>query len=265
MIFKRFDYQHPPINGMYWIEFSIPETDCDADDNGGTVGWYTGETIRRLGLVYIDNTEDNGFPFMAMPVDHALCNFDGELALIHSYSHADHPDLPEDETGWIEHNGALDDASLASADWFWVTIKNETEQSRYVTLAHHEIYEGQYVPGFESPERTYFPIHELGPGDTVTHFMPLTIPVLPVTVEPDVILATREELVGDVMSLSSALLSLYQIGTGQTRHLHGGKCPSEDAGILLRDDACPACIELMKADEALSAAGLANPTRGTAE
>ena len=34
MIFKRFDYQHPPINGMYWIEFSIPETDCDADDNG---------------------------------------------------------------------------------------------------------------------------------------------------------------------------------------------------------------------------------------
>ena len=92
--------------------------------------------------------------------------------------------------------------------------------------------------------------------------MPLSIPTLPVTVEPDVILATREELVGDVMSLSSALLGLYQIGTGQIHHLQRGKCPSEDAGIQLRDDECPACIELNKADERLNSCGLANPFNG---
>lgn len=264
MIFKRFDYEHPPENGMYWIEFSIPETDCDADDDGKTVGWYTGETIRRLGLVYIEIVQDNGLPFIAMPVDHELCDFEGEMALIHCYALVDDPDLPDDsmaEAGWIEHTGNLEDARLGEATWFWVAIKNDAEQHRYVTLARHEIYDGQPVPGFESPERTYFPTEELSSGDIVTHFAPVTIPTLPVTVEPEIILASREELIGDVMGLSSALLTLYQIGTGQIRHLHRGKCPGDNASIQVRDDDCQACIELSNADEALSAAGLANPFR----
>ncbi|HDS1721647.1 hypothetical protein NPS53_09055 [Pseudomonas putida] len=264
MIFKRFDYQHPPVEGMYWIEFSIPETDCDAGDDGQPVGWYTGETIRRIGLIYIENIQDNGLPFMAMPVDHELCNFDGEIALIHCYAPVEDPDLPEDspaEAGWIDHFGNLNDARLDSATWFWVAIKNEAEQRRYVTLARHEIYDGQPVPGFESPERTYFPTEVLSAGDIVTHFAPVTIPTLPVKVEPEVILASREELVGDVMGLSAALLSLYQIGTGQTPHLRRGKCPGDTANILARDDECVACINLRHADDSLAAAGLVNTTK----
>ncbi|KAF0255755.1 hypothetical protein [Pseudomonas putida] len=185
MIFKRFDYQHPPINGMYWIEFSIPETDCDADDDGRTVGWYTGETIRSLGLVYIENTEDNGLPFMATPVDDALCSFDGELALIHAASSVPLPRLPEDcssQIGWLEYLGECEESAQASAKWFWLAITSKAERKRYVTLARQESYDGQDVAGFESPYRTYPPIRELAPGDTITHFLPFTTPSLSIPV-----------------------------------------------------------------------------------
>lgn len=188
MIFKSFDYQHPPSNGVFWIEFSVPETDVEADDSGNPVGWYTGEVIRKLGLVYIDNIEDNGLPFMAIPVDDDLCSFDDELALIHSYSLAALPDWPEESPGggdWVEYTGVIDETRFATARWFWVAVKNEKDGHRNVTLAFHEIRDDQTVRGFESPGQTYYPLHELYAGDIITHILPLTIPTLPITVEPE--------------------------------------------------------------------------------
>lgn len=39
--------------------------------------------------------------------------------------------------------------------------KNEGLNHYHVTLAYHEIRDEQEVAGFEGPEHTYFPLHEL--------------------------------------------------------------------------------------------------------
>lgn len=255
MIFKRFDYQHPPANGLLWIEFSIPEVDVDVDESGNNVGCYTGETIRKLGLVFIDNIEDNGLPFMAMPVDADLCSFDGELALIHHYALAAVPELPEEcapGSGWVEHNGSLDELSLSAGQWFWVAINNASDHGRYVTLAYHEIRDDQIVPGFDSPQHTYYPLHGLYEGDTVTHIAPLAPPSMPITVMPECVPATGKHQ-DSVELLTTSLMQLYATSTGMLAHVFNGMCPDAINGNSIRDQECPACIALLTADAVLKA------------
>lgn len=255
MKFKKFDYQNPPANGVYWLDFAYPETESDADDEGKTVGCYTGEVVHKLGLAFIDNIDDNGQPFQAMPVDRDLCNIDGELATIGAYALAAVPELPElSPVGfkWFEHTGTVDESRFGATRWFWVAVRNEEDESRYVTLAYHELRDGQEVAGFDSPEYTYFPLHELYAGDTVTHIAPLEIPVHPIRVEVEPV-ESEEDLRHSVTLLTYALSKLRDIGTGQLAHAYNGKCPDLIEGASTRDEQCPACIELIKADAALNA------------
>ncbi len=59
----KFDYSNPPDEGIYWIHFEGPETDCDVDDYGRTVGWYTGETERTVAMVHLITDGEGAFDF----------------------------------------------------------------------------------------------------------------------------------------------------------------------------------------------------------
>lgn len=252
MLFKRFSFQHLPANGIYWLEVSIPETDVKTDASGNTECWYTGKITRKLGMVFFENVKDYILPFMAHPIDEDLCRFDGEVELIQSYSLAALPDLPEQcpaGIDWVEYTGGVDEKRFGSIGWFWVAVKNEATDARHVTLAYHEIREGQIVPGFESPGHTYNLLHELYPGDTVTHIAPLAIPTMPVTIEPEYVPPLDHQRESE--KLLTILTQLIGISTGRISHVDNGKCPDVVNGYSMRDDECPACIELLTADAAL--------------
>lgn len=46
-----FDRSNPPDDGLMFVAVSAPETDCDVDDYGRTVGWHTGEVEQSVALV----------------------------------------------------------------------------------------------------------------------------------------------------------------------------------------------------------------------
>lgn len=270
MIFKRFDYEHPPASGLYWIDFSIPEASVFTDHDDLVMIIYTRRMIRKLGLVFIYNSKTDDLPFLAWPVEMALCDFENEMPIIHSFSPALIPDLPEDCTtnsGWIEHTGGQDAPHVDKSTWFWLakTIVDEGDEDGEclesvgdVILAQRKVRDGKTVPGFVPPEHVWDSSFELFPDDPITHYMPLEIPTLPVIVEPEM-LATKDELIRDAMRLGGSVVELYAVSTGQIPHIYQGMCPDAVEGASSRDDECPACKILMKADEALAASGLANP------
>ncbi|MEX6780375.1 hypothetical protein [Pseudomonas aeruginosa] len=57
----------------------------------------------------------------------------------------------------------------------------------------------------------------------------------------------------------SLALALYHIATGQTPHAYNGMCPDALEGHAVRDDECPACKAILRFEEALHAAGIADP------
>jgi hypothetical protein len=59
----KFDYSNPPAEGVYWVRFEAPETDCDVDDDGRTVGRYTGETEYPIAMVHVLHDGDGGVDF----------------------------------------------------------------------------------------------------------------------------------------------------------------------------------------------------------
>lgn len=67
MPWQPFDYANPPEDGVVWAAVSAPETDCDVDDYGRTVGWHTGETEHSVCLVRLSGTPDRQVEFE--PVD----------------------------------------------------------------------------------------------------------------------------------------------------------------------------------------------------
>lgn len=58
-----FDYESPPDDGLMFVAVSAPETDCDVDDYGKTVGWHTGEIERSVCMVLFSSSEDGGHDF----------------------------------------------------------------------------------------------------------------------------------------------------------------------------------------------------------
>lgn len=250
MKFKAFDPKDPPSNGLYWLDVFTPETDVDVDGDGNTIGWNTDQTVRRLGLAFIDNTDDNGIPFLAMPVDRDLCGTVGELSTIAGYAVAALPDLPgtgPTDFEWFPFNGAVDKERFGTARWFWVAVKNDDLDHRHVTLAYHEVRDDQVVAGFDSPEHTYFPLHELYVGDIVTHIAPLSIPSYPITIEAEP--SEDDSPHQSLQLLSESLAKLYAISTGQILHVYNGSCPDATEGAHVRDDECPACNALVEAEK----------------
>ncbi|MCV4061232.1 hypothetical protein OD781_08805 [Pseudomonas aeruginosa] len=56
----------------------------------------------------------------------------------------------------------------------------------------------------------------------------------------------------------SLALALYHIATGQTPHVYNGMCPDALEGHAVRDDECPACKAIIRFEESLQAAGIAD-------
>lgn len=54
-------------------------------------------------------------------------------------------------------------------------------------------------------------------------------------------------------------LALYHIATGQTLHTYNGMCPDALEGHAVRDNECPACKAILRFEEALHVAGIADP------
>lgn len=56
---QKFDLTKPFVDSLCWVYGCYPETDCDADNEGKTVGWYTGETRYAKGIatIYFDPKE----------------------------------------------------------------------------------------------------------------------------------------------------------------------------------------------------------------
>jgi len=58
-----FDYANPPEDGLMFVAASAPETDCDVDDYGKTVGWHTGEIERTVCMVSFSAGPDRDHDF----------------------------------------------------------------------------------------------------------------------------------------------------------------------------------------------------------
>jgi len=58
-----FDYANPPEDGLMFVAASAPETDCDVDDYGKTVGWHTGEIERTVCMVLFSAGTDRDHDF----------------------------------------------------------------------------------------------------------------------------------------------------------------------------------------------------------
>lgn len=53
-------------------------------------------------------------------------------------------------------------------------------------------------------------------------------------------------------------IALYHIATGKTPHVYNGMCPDSLEGHAVRDDECPACNAILRFEEAMQAAGIAD-------
>lgn len=56
----------------------------------------------------------------------------------------------------------------------------------------------------------------------------------------------------------SLALALYHIATGQIPHVYNGMRPDALEGHAVRDDECPACKAIIRFEESLQAAGIAD-------
>jgi hypothetical protein len=80
---QAFDYANPPDDGVMWVAVSSPETDCDVDDYGRTVGWHTGETEHSVCMVLlmsdgegrIEFHELNDWELGRVPADGVVTHF----------------------------------------------------------------------------------------------------------------------------------------------------------------------------------------------
>ncbi|HHQ4473068.1 hypothetical protein ACW5W6_06930 [Aeromonas mytilicola] len=68
--------------GLFWLLVESPDVDIDADDDGTTVGCYTGEVIRSAVLAMVEEG-DEGEPEFE-PVDRAnVGRLDWEVTVTH--------------------------------------------------------------------------------------------------------------------------------------------------------------------------------------
>lgn len=257
MIFKRFEYEAPPARGLYWLYFTFPETDCDADSEGRTVGWNTGTELFAVTLAYIDPTPSDGLGFQVSEVDDAFIGLDVDQSILKGYLQALLPQLPElrNDKAWRVHQVPQGELFVGITGFHWVAY-TRGDGSRHITLANAQEADDQPVPGFDNPYNAYEPLTELRAGDVITHVMPLSHPVEPVEIEPA---PTPVETVSQVQIPDSVLAGLYAVSSGQVEHVFNGLCPDSVEGYEVRDDECPACIELIKADAALNRAGIPRP------
>ncbi|ENM3072924.1 hypothetical protein [Pseudomonas aeruginosa] len=58
---KTFNYEDYE-SGLFWLLVEAPEVDIDADDDGRTVGRYTGEVVRSAVLATVEQDHD-GRPY----------------------------------------------------------------------------------------------------------------------------------------------------------------------------------------------------------
>ncbi|WNZ87287.1 hypothetical protein [Pseudomonas sp. P108] len=255
MLFKRFKYESPPAQGLYWLYFSYAETDCDADAEGRTVGWHTGSELSEVTLAYLDPTPCDGLAFKVVKVDNGLPGLDLDQSIIKGFLEALPPELPEHrkDGAWRVHQVPQGELFVELTGFHWVAFKRG-DGLRHVTLANAQEADNQPVPGFENPYNTYDPLIELEVGDVITHVMPLSQPVEPVAIEP-----APAEPVALVTIPASVLAGLYAVSSGKVSHVLNGMCPDTVEGFEVRDDECPACIELIKADAALKVAGMQRP------
>lgn len=63
---QTFDYAKPPDDGVMWVAVSYPETDCDVDDYGRTVGRHTGETEHSVCMVLLTSDGEGRIEFDAL-------------------------------------------------------------------------------------------------------------------------------------------------------------------------------------------------------
>lgn len=257
MLFKRFEYEAPPARGLYWLYFTFPETDCDADSEGRTEGWNTGTELSAVTLAYIDPTPSDGLGFQVGEVDNGFPGLDLDHSTLKGYLQALPPPMPEyrKDKAWRVHQVPQGELFHGITGFHWVAF-TRGDGSRHVTLAIAQEADEQPVSGFDNPYNTYEPLPELQPGDVITHVMPLSQPVEPVEIEPA---PTPAEPVTLVQIPASVLAGLFAVSSGQIGHVFNGLCPDTVEGFEVRDDECPACIELIEADEALRKIGMQWP------
>jgi hypothetical protein len=58
---KPFNYEDYE-SGLFWLLVEVPDVDVDAGDDGGTVGWYTGEVVLSAVLATVEQDHD-GRPY----------------------------------------------------------------------------------------------------------------------------------------------------------------------------------------------------------
>lgn len=61
---KTFNYEDYE-SGLFWLLVEAPEVDIDADDDGRTVGRYTGEVVRSAVLATVEQDHD-GLPYLGL-------------------------------------------------------------------------------------------------------------------------------------------------------------------------------------------------------
>ena len=96
---EAFDYNDPPEDGLYWIEFTDQLYDVDIDDAGQPIGVPTGETRRFVSLVeiYVTRTEDDvEIEFYSADGWQGDCPSDDSIAI--RYAEVTPPQFPKDRS-----------------------------------------------------------------------------------------------------------------------------------------------------------------------
>lgn len=179
MEFTAFDYSNPPADGLYWIAFHKVVWDTDADEYGQTIGCPTGELRPSVAMVMIERIRDaDAFPIALLRVDPDLGDVD-ECDTIKAYAqvipplHPDDPNATAVASAWLP-NGA--DATAVTG-FCWVAY-TKASGAHGAALAYAEAVEGGMVE-FAPLGNDAWCAQGFEEGDTVSHFIPLSIPSFP--------------------------------------------------------------------------------------
>ncbi len=78
------EFWKEPLSGIFWVCGTYPETDGDVNNYGETVGWYTGESVPFVSLVYLDFDPDDPGALSVEPInEHETGGFDDEYHITH--------------------------------------------------------------------------------------------------------------------------------------------------------------------------------------
>jgi len=78
------EFGKEPLNGLFWVRGTCPETDGDMNNHGEMVWWYTGNSVPFVSLVYLEFDPADPGALSAYPVnEHETGDFGDDYCITH--------------------------------------------------------------------------------------------------------------------------------------------------------------------------------------